>query len=151
LNPSCNVILDLIPLVKDGAASEDSTELVMKHIENCGSCQSEYENYVWSSRKAINDKKVLFSIKKKLFLVTSALLGLGACLGLALNGQTAGSLAAITISGLTIFMVGRLIFKSGSEGDEGMRRFFVGKAIGTVIIFGGLGVYLLLKYVLHLF
>ena len=31
-----------------------------------------------------------------------------------------------------------------------MKRFFMGKAIGTVIVFGILGIYLLLRFVFHL-
>jgi len=31
-----------------------------------------------------------------------------------------------------------------------MNRFFMGKAIGTIIVFTLLGIYLLLKYVLHI-
>ena len=32
-----------------------------------------------------------------------------------------------------------------------MKNFFVGKAIGTIVVFGILGIYLMLNYVLHLF
>ena len=32
---SCDVILDLMPLVKDGVASDDSSTIVKEHIKNC--------------------------------------------------------------------------------------------------------------------
>ena len=57
----------------------------------------------------------------------------------------------IIITVLSIVIAGILIFKFDSKGDESVRRFFVGKAIGTIVIFAILGIYLLLKYVFHLF
>ena len=36
---SCNVIKDLIPLVKDGIASEESVRLVTEHIAICEECR----------------------------------------------------------------------------------------------------------------
>ena len=33
MNISCDIILDLIPLVKDGVASEDSVKIVHEHIK----------------------------------------------------------------------------------------------------------------------
>lgn len=35
---SCDMCLDLIPLVKDGVASEDSRMAVMEHLKTCQSC-----------------------------------------------------------------------------------------------------------------
>ena len=40
---SCDVILDLIPLVKDGVASDDSSTIVKEHIKNCESCRAEFD------------------------------------------------------------------------------------------------------------
>ena len=36
---SCQVCLDLIPLVKDNVASEDSKKLVLEHIRQCEACK----------------------------------------------------------------------------------------------------------------
>lgn len=36
---SCNIIQDLIPLVNDGVASEESMQLVMEHCQECKTCQ----------------------------------------------------------------------------------------------------------------
>ena len=52
---------------------------------------------------------------------------------------------------LSIIFAGLLIFKFDFKGDSRVSRFFIGKAIGTIIVFAILGIYLLLKYVLHLF
>jgi len=151
LNVPCDIILDLIPLVKDNVASEGSINLVSEHLESCENCKLEFENYSLPIQKEVDDKRVLFSIKKKLFLITSALLFLGAFIGMVLNKGTSPNFIPIIIIVLSIVMVGIMIFKFNSKGDESMRRFFAGKAIGTIIVFAILGIYLLLKYVLHSF
>ena len=151
MNVPCDIILDLIPLVKDNVASEGSINLVSEHLESCENCKLEFENYSLPIQKEVDDKRVLFSIKKKLFLITSALLFLGAFIGMVLNKGTSPNFIPIIIIVLSIVMVGIMIFKFNSKGDESMRRFFAGKAIGTIIVFALLGIYLLLKYVLHLF
>lgn len=151
MNLPCNVVLDLIPLVKDNVACEDSINLVSEHLKSCESCKLEFEKYALPIQKEIDDKRVLYSIKKKLFLITSALLFLGTFIGMLLNKKTSQSFMPIISIVLSIVIVGILIFKFISKGDESVRRFFEGKAIGTIIVFAILGIYLLLKYVLHLF
>ena len=39
---SCDICLDLIPLVEDDIASEDSRIAVIEHIKECESCRSYY-------------------------------------------------------------------------------------------------------------
>jgi len=151
LNVPCDIILDLIPLVKDNVASEDSINLVSEHLKSCESCKLEFENYALPIQKEVDDKRVLFSIKKKLFLITSALLFLGTFIGMVLNKSTSSNFMPTIIIALSIVIMGILIFKFNSKGDESVRRFFAGKAIGTIIVFAILGIYLFLKYVLHLF
>ena len=151
MNVPCDIILDLIPLVKDNVASEGSINLVSEHLESCENCKLEFENYSLPIQKEVDDKRVLFSIKKKLFLITSALLFLGTFIGMVLNKSTSPNFMPIIIIVLSIVIVGILIFKFNSKGDESVRRFFAGKAIGTIIVFAILGIYLFLKYVLHLF
>ena len=40
---SCDICMDLIPLVKDGIASEDSCDAVKKHISKCEKCKVEFD------------------------------------------------------------------------------------------------------------
>ena len=40
---SCDICMDLIPLVKDGIASEDSCDAVTKHISKCEKCKVEFD------------------------------------------------------------------------------------------------------------
>lgn len=39
---TCDMCMDLIPLVRDGSASEYSINSVMQHIEHCDSCRNFY-------------------------------------------------------------------------------------------------------------
>lgn len=151
LNISCDVILDLIPLVKDNVASEDSIKLVTEHIKSCESCKLELGRHTLPIQTELDDKRVVSSIKKKLFLVMSALLFIGAFIGMALNKNSSSNFMPAIIVVLGIVFVSLLIFKFDLKGDRYMKNFFLGRAIVTIIIFTILGIYLLMKNVLHLF
>lgn len=151
MNTSCDVISDLIPLVKDNVASEDSIKLVMEHLKSCEKCKLEFESYALPIKTEFNERRVVSSIKRKLFFVMSVLLLIGGTIGMVLNNNTSSNLIAVLIAVLSIAIVGIIVFKSDLKGDGRVSRFFMGKAIGTIIIFIILGIYLLLKYVLHVF
>jgi hypothetical protein len=151
LNISCDIILDLIPLVKDRVASEDSINLVSEHLKSCESCKLEFESHTLPIRTEFDDKRVVSAIKKKLFLATSALLLVGAFIGMALNKNSPLNFMPAIIVVLGIVFVGIMVFKFDLKGDRNVKRFFIGRAIGTIIVFIILGIYLLLKYGLHLF
>lgn len=151
MNISCEVILDLIPLVKDNAASEESINLVSEHLKSCESCKLEFESHSLFMQKEVDDIEVLSSINRKLLFIESTLLLAGGFLGMALSQKTPLSLMQIILIIVGMAFLGILIFNFDFKGGYGMRRFFIGKAIGTVIIFAILGIYLLLKYALHLF
>lgn len=80
---SCDVCMDLIPLVKDNIASNDSKNLVLEHIEQCEQCKSIYHGEIPPDTTIINDKKILKKIKINFFsfilffLVAGSLLGIG--------------------------------------------------------------------------
>lgn len=61
---SCNVCLDLIPLVQDGAASLDSEELVRGHAAECAACRSVLEQSQPCTVLFPDDKKVLRRINR---------------------------------------------------------------------------------------
>lgn len=151
MNAPCDVILDLIPLVKDNVASEDSIRVVSEHLKSCESCKLEFESYALQIRKEIDDNRVVSSIKKRLYFIASALLLAGASLGMVFNKKTSLYLIPTIIAVFSIVFVGILVFKFDLKGGGSVKRFFVGKAIGTIIVFAVLGIYLLLKHVLHLF
>lgn len=151
MNISCDVILDLIPLVKDNVASEDSIKLVTEHLKGCERCKLEFGVHTLPIQAEFDDKRVVSSIKKKLFLAMSALLLIGAFIGMALNKNSHLNLIPAIIVVLGIIFVGIIIIKFDLKGDGYVKRFFIGRAIGTIIIFSILGIYLLLKYGLHIF
>jgi len=90
-NISCDIILDLIPLVKDGVASEDSQKIVNDHIKSCSNCKVEFESFedIYSEQKSINDKKIIYNIKKNIFITQILILAIGAITGIALTNSMA--------------------------------------------------------------
>lgn len=86
---SCDIILDLIPLVKDGVASEDSKALVLDHIKNCNNCREEFNSFetVNYETDSVKDKKIILAIKKSLFISKLTLIIFGAILGISLSNS----------------------------------------------------------------
>lgn len=86
---SCDVILDLIPLVKDGVASDDSVAIVNEHIKGCQSCKSEFETFENTSieQTSIRDEKIILAIKRSVFITQLIILIAGAIIGVALSNS----------------------------------------------------------------
>ena len=67
---TCDICCDLIPLVVDGVASEDSEAAVKAHIETCPACremyQGELERGITSLRAKAADEKVLRRLRVRL-------------------------------------------------------------------------------------
>lgn len=61
----CEVCQDLIPLVQDGAASQESVRLVREHVQECASCKAMLEEG-YCPPPAIEDKKVLQGMRREL-------------------------------------------------------------------------------------
>jgi hypothetical protein len=89
LNISCNIILDLIPLVKDGVASDDSAIIVNEHIKICESCKSEFEttDAINTLQSSIKDKKIISAMKRSIFITQIIILIVGGFLGVALSNS----------------------------------------------------------------
>ncbi|SCG99364.1 MULTISPECIES: zf-HC2 domain-containing protein [unclassified Romboutsia] len=81
---SCDICMDLIPLVKDKVASEDSQNAVIKHIDKCSQCRSLF-NETNTKNHNIDDKKIISKIKKQLILVSVILVILGSFIGIAIT------------------------------------------------------------------
>ena len=43
---SCDMCIDLMPLVQDGVASEDSRNAVLQHLQECPDCRALYEGEI---------------------------------------------------------------------------------------------------------
>lgn len=85
---SCSVCLDLMPLVKDGVASEDSRLLVQEHLAGCEHC-----NYNWGEQTgadteantAMDDTVVLGKIKKQMIVFLLCIMLAGTLLGMVIS------------------------------------------------------------------
>lgn len=84
---SCDVCLDLIPLVKDQVASEDSKALVYAHLQGCEECRRVFEATPTIQQGAINDKKVMKTIKRNFLVLMLGMLSLGGLLGVYLSNS----------------------------------------------------------------
>lgn len=87
---SCDICMDLIPLVKDNIASEDSYHSVMQHINECESCQMLFDeindmNRINNENIKMNDKKVISKIKNQLMLSASIMVILGSFIGVCIS------------------------------------------------------------------
>jgi hypothetical protein len=89
MNISCNLISDLIPLVRDGIASDDSTKIVMEHIENCEGCRAEFETFeaVQLEQLTTKDEKIVSAIKRSVMIARFINLMVGAIVGVALSNS----------------------------------------------------------------
>jgi len=89
LNISCYIIRDLIPLVKDGVASDDSTIIVNEHIKNCDRCRSEFETIevLNPMQSTLKDKKIISAMKRSIFVTQIIILISGGILGMALSNS----------------------------------------------------------------
>lgn len=70
---SCGMCMDLIPLVMDGVASEESKAAVKHHMETCDCCRSVFENGVPESSGEQALAKTLNRIKVISFVVAGIL------------------------------------------------------------------------------
>ena len=86
---SCNVCLDLMPLVKDGVSSEDSKKLVEEHLLECEACRHIYSQFKYTEVEdlEIDNNKVLGKIKKKLYSLAGLVLIVGSIIGVNLNNS----------------------------------------------------------------
>lgn len=80
---SCDVCMDLLPLVNDGIASEDSCRLVASHISSCEACAVSLGKDIngiksAEAETAMDEGNVIRKIKKRFtfFLVSFILIGI---------------------------------------------------------------------------
>ncbi|MGL5692687.1 MAG: zf-HC2 domain-containing protein [Peptostreptococcaceae bacterium] len=130
---SCDTCMDLIPLVKDEVASEDSYKAVMEHVEECESCKVILlSNQI--KKESMDDKKVISKIKKQLLMLATILVIAGSIIGIGISESEAmfyNILIMPIIGGL-----GYYILKNKSY-------------LLSVIIFLAVYVYHLIKYIIE--
>ncbi len=81
---SCEVCMDLMPLVQDGVASEDSRKAVEAHVAGCEACRAQYKGKV---PPAADADKALKKLQRKLRFAGLFLMMLGIFAGLALTAR----------------------------------------------------------------
>lgn len=91
---SCDVCKDLIPIVQDGIASNDSAETVKKHIENCEACAALFEG-VKISDSNLNRFFLRFRRKLRIYLILAMLSGI--CFGVACGIKDGGVYILVNI------------------------------------------------------
>ena len=80
----CDVVMDLIPLIKDHVASKESEELVKTHIRECENCRQYYELLEDTS---FDDHKIIETIRHKRNLYLSFILLTGVITGYQLSSS----------------------------------------------------------------
>lgn len=89
MNITCDIISDLIPLVKDGVASDDSIIIVNEHIKSCEKCMAEFQTFEATKFEqiSIKDEKIIFAIKHSMLITQLIILIAGAIVGVALSNS----------------------------------------------------------------
>lgn len=87
---SCDICKDLMPLVKDGIAGEDSRLAVEEHMKECESCRIMYGKVVSGvseSNIELQMEAELGKLKRKLQIFSAVLMMFGAFFGLSLTAS----------------------------------------------------------------
>ena len=85
---TCDMCMDLIPLVKDGIASEDSRLAVEEHVKSCEDCRKMYEGEVTEPSIVNVDLELeLGKLKRKLQTFSTVLMMFGGFFGLSLTAS----------------------------------------------------------------
>ena len=75
---SCAMCLDLMPMVYDGIASEDSRKAVERHLESCSCCRRLCE----SDMPVANETEALSKAVKRVQTISAVILGLLVLMGI---------------------------------------------------------------------
>lgn len=78
---SCDICMDLMPLVTDGVASPDSATAVAQHIRRCPACAARFEGDL----PAPEPERILARVQSKLRILAAMALAFGMILGLSLT------------------------------------------------------------------
>lgn len=79
---TCDICMDLLPLVEDNVASDDSKQAVLEHTKTCKKCS---ESYNPDEIPIMNVKNVTNKIKKKLLYTAVAFIIIGVVFGISIS------------------------------------------------------------------
>lgn len=82
MNISCEIILDLIPLVVDDVASVESKDIVLEHIRECTSCKQIYDNMLQEKQgldtnQIMKKDTLILKLQKRIFIKEIVVLMVG--------------------------------------------------------------------------
>ena len=83
-NISCEICLDLMPLVKDEVASDDSKQAVYEHLKGCTSCQTMYGKDIAFEN---SEQHILIKLKRYISTICLVILILGILFGVSLSAN----------------------------------------------------------------
>lgn len=117
---SCQMCMDLMPLVHDGVASEDSRKAVEHHIQTCDACRALYEGDTLPDGNA--DKALTKAMKRvqtvsMVFFVLFVLLGVCLCEMVMQGSSMIFFLVVLGIRGLL-----RIAFRKGEGGVHNIKK-----------------------------
>lgn len=81
---NCDIIKDLIPLVNDDVASEESKKIVNNHCESCSDCRNLLTNKPVYKPK---DENIIKALKKSVLTTQLAVVAIGILLGIWFTGS----------------------------------------------------------------
>ena len=79
---TCELCMDLMPLVQDRLASPDSVDAVQHHLEQCPACRAIFED---QAPAPLNGEKIVKKLQRKIQLFMGMLLMFGLFLGVSLT------------------------------------------------------------------
>lgn len=101
---SCEMCMDLMPLVNDGVASDDSRASVENHIKTCESCRALYAG---EGLPEGNEKKALSKVVGRIRFFALLLLAAGVIVGICLTERIMSGLSAVFV--VLVFLAGALL------------------------------------------
>ena len=82
---TCDVCMDLMPLVQDNVASADSVSIVKHHLESCSECRAMFEGQIPAPS---DSKQIIKKIQRKIHTFLSMVLMFGVFFGLSLTARS---------------------------------------------------------------
>ena len=79
---SCDICIDLMPLVQDGVASSDSRNAVVRHLQECPDCRALYEGEIPTPS---NTKEILSKVTRRAQVFSAMIMMFGIFYGLMLT------------------------------------------------------------------
>jgi len=79
---TCDMCIDLMPLVQDGVASEDSRNAVLQHLQECPDCSALYEGEIPTPSKS---NELLRKVQRRVRVFSAMIMMFGIFYGLMLT------------------------------------------------------------------